>query len=495
MLKSLRRRSRNQSRDGLRSRSRTIYGGQGLIALLIALSVLVTGPILLHAQTPGRYDHYVVDDPDLLPLTEYAARRAEVLRRLPAGGVMLVRASDVRTRSNDVDYPYRQRNNLLYLSGVVEPKSVLLLVRDGVEIDGERRHEILIVADRSPDKEIWVGYSMGPVVAAKVTGIASVHTTEELGGILADLLPKSKTLYYDDWFTATVQDPLLDTLVDWEGDMLRVLKQRYRQLIVKKAGSILNEMRVVKSPAEIELMRKAIAITIEGHRATIRSARPGMFEYELAATMEYTFHRLGSESPGYPSIVGSGPNSCILHYEAGRRRMEAGDVVLMDCGAEYHGYSADVTRSLPVSGRFTEEQRTIYNLVLEAQDSGIAACRVGFDFREPHRRAVDVIAAGLVRLGILSDEKEYSEYFMHGTSHFLGMDVHDVGLLGRLKPGMILTVEPGIYIPAGSDCDKKWWNIGIRIEDDILVTQQGPENLSGALARTAAEIERIITNP
>ncbi len=493
MVKGPRHRSRNQTSPVVINRGGLIPYRLGLIAgLLIALGFVMTSTELC-AQEPGRYDHYSVDDSDLLLRSEYAARRAEVLRRLPSGGVMLVRASDIRTRSNDVDYQYRQRNNLLYLSGVTEPKSALLLVKDGVEIDGERRNEVLFVAERNPDKEIWMGYSMGPATAAKVTGIASVHTTEELGGTLTELLPSAATLYYDDWFVTTViQDPLVDSPLDWEGDMLRTLKKRYPNLTVKKAGNILNDMRVVKSPAEIQLMKKAITITIEGHRETMRSARPGMHEYELAATMEYAFRRLGSESPGYPSIVGSGPNSCILHYEAGRRRTEPGDMVLMDCGAEYHGYSADVTRSFPISGHFSEAQRIIYNLVLEAQDSGIAACRVGRDFREPHRRAIDVIAAGLVRLGIIRDEKEYGTYFMHGTSHFLGMDVHDVGTLGRLKAGMILTVEPGIYIPAGSDCDRKWWNIGIRIEDDILVTVTGPENLSGDLARTAADIEGIV---
>jgi Xaa-Pro aminopeptidase len=251
-------------------------------------------------------------------------------------------------------------------------------------------------------------------------------------------------------------------------------------------------MREVKDSAELRLMRKAIAITVEGHREAMRNAHPNMHEYEIEALIEYGFKRRGAEDVGYPSIVGSSYNACILHYTTNRRASSTGDLVLADCGAEYHGYSADVTRTFPINGRFTPEQLTIYNIVLEAQDSGIAACRSGAPFKAPHEAALSVITRRLKAEGIIESDKQVKEYFMHGTSHYLGLDVHDAGTRGPLKPGVVVTVEPGIYIAEGSACDKRWWNIGIRIEDDILVTAAEPENLSGALPRTAKSIEALM---
>jgi Xaa-Pro aminopeptidase len=334
---------------------------------------------------------------------------------------------------------------------------------------------------------------MGPDVAAQVTGIRLVLPYSRLGDILNDLLPAIDTLYYDGWLHGMEKEPLTGTLFAWDREMRKRLEGKAAKLQIRPAGSILNTMRVIKSPAEIALMRRAIDISIEAHRETIRHARPGMHEYELEAIMEYNFKRLGAEEPGYPSIVGSGPNSCILHYESNRRQTEPGNMIVMDCGAEYHGYSADVTRTIPIGGKFSPEQRAIYDLVLDAQEEAIRLCKVGASFQDPHRKAVGIIGSGLVKLGIISDESEYMKYFMHGTSHFLGMDVHDVGDMSvPLASGMVMTVEPGIYIAPGSPCDPKWWGIGVRIEDDILVTNDGPVNLSGKLERSAEEIERLM---
>jgi Xaa-Pro aminopeptidase len=224
----------------------------------------------------------------------------------------------------------------------------------------------------------------------------------------------------------------------------------------------------------------------------IHDTRPGWYEYQIQAEAEDIFTKNGAEYTAYPCIVGSGPNSTILHYETNRRQTQAGDFIEMDMGAEYHGYCADVTRSFPVSGTFTPEQRAIYSLVLEAQDSGIAACKVGAPFWSAHRVAVRVISVGLRRLGITNDSADYRKYFMHGTSHYLGLDVHDAGTYSPLTPGNVLTVEPGIYVAAGSPCDKKWWNIGCRIEDDILITADGPEILSRNSPRTIPELERLM---
>ncbi|HVZ41628.1 MAG TPA: aminopeptidase P N-terminal domain-containing protein [Candidatus Kapabacteria bacterium] len=475
---------------GTNARRRSMQTG---LALAIgAAALLAQGAPLLHAQAAGRYDHYEVHDTDFPSREEYARRRADVLARLDTSSAMLLLAAEVRNRSNDVDYQYRQRNSLLYLTGVTEEGAALLLVPRPIRVDGVLTSQVLFVQPRNASTEIWTGLLMGPATAAKITGIPVVLPGSRLHGVVDSALQHITMLYFDGWPQGVEHEPLTGASFDLEHEGQMQLARGHAHLKVAEAAGILNPMRVIKSPVEIALMRRAIDISIEGHRATMRSARPGMHEYELAATMEYQFHRLGSEYPGYPSIVGSGPNSCILHYETNRRAAQDGDLVLMDCGAEYHGYSADVTRTFPISGTFSAEQRAIYDLVFEAQTAGIDACRPGSDFHSAHRKATEIIASGLKRLGIINDERDYRKYFMHGTSHFLGLDVHDVGVPGELQPGMILTVEPGIYIPAGSDCDPKWWNIGVRIEDDILVTRDAPVNLSGALARSASDIEALV---
>lgn len=459
----------------------------GLIAATaVALAASAT------AQEAGAYDHYTIYDTDLPTRAEYAARRTTALAALDARSALLVRAADVKNRSNDVDYEFRQRNNLLYLTGVTEDESALLLVPQGITINGAVVNQVLFVKERNPQSETWTGIIMGPATAASVTGIQTVLPYSQLAEQMKQLFPKITTLYYDDWKFGTEREPLTGMAYRWEEEMSKLVESVAPGLVVKNAGIILNPMRLVKSPKELALMQRAIDASIEGHRTTIQAAKPGMHEYEFEAVMEYAFQRNGARWPGYPSIVGSGPNTCILHYETSRRKSEPGDLVLMDCGAEYHGYSADVTRTFPVSGKFTAEQRTLYDLVLQAQNAGIAQCRSGNNFRDPHQAANKVIADGLVALGIIQNSSQVGRYFMHGTSHYLGLDVHDVGDYGTLIPGVVLTVEPGIYIKAGSPCDPKWWNIGIRIEDDILVTAQGPVNMSAALERTAEEIEGLM---
>jgi Xaa-Pro aminopeptidase len=383
---------------------------------------------------------------------------------------------------------------MLYLTGVTEDQSAVLITKRPIVVDGKPARVVLFVATRIPSQEIWTGIRMGTDVAGAVTGIEAVLPISAMRGVLDSLLPKLTTLYYDGYTAAVVQEPLTGKTIFLDSEARESLENSAPKLRVRDAGEVLNKMRMIKSPAEIALMRKAINITVEAHKETIRSARPGMHEYELESIMEYNVHRLGSEEPAYPSIVGAGHNSCILHYETTRRQSTPGDVIVMDCGAEYHGYAADVTRTIPIDGKFTDEQRAIYDLVYEAQSAGIDACRAGNKFYDPHFAAKRVLAAGLLKLGIITSESQVDTYFMHGTSHFLGMDVRDVGQAGPLKEGMVMTVEPGLYIPAGSDCDRKWWGIGVRIEDDILITANGPDNLSGALPRTSAAIEELMAS-
>ena len=260
-------------------------------------------------------------------------------------------------------------------------------------------------------------------------------------------------------------------------------------------GEILDELRAIKQPEELTLLRKVITISTTGQQEVMKYVRPEMGEMAVQGLHEYIYRRYGAEFQGYPSIVGGGANACILHYEANDRLRLDNDLLLMDCGAEYRGYSADVTRTVPPSGTFSPAQRQIYELVLAAQEAGFAACRPGNEFQAANKAAQEVITKGLLKLGIIKKAEDFRTYFPHGTSHYLGLDVHDRGLYGPLQVGNVITVEPGIYIPAGAPCDPKWWNIGVRIEDDILITAAGYENLSVGAPRTVAAIEKLMAEP
>ena len=256
--------------------------------------------------------------------------------------------------------------------------------------------------------------------------------------------------------------------------------------------SILSELRMDKQDEELRLLRRAIDITMDAHREAARSIAPGMHEYEVQAIVEYVFVKEGAEAPGFETIVGSGENSVILHYSANRRQMEAGEVVVVDIGAEYRGYTADITRTYPVSGTFSDEQRAIYQLVLDAQEAGIEAARAGNAFSAPGQAATLVIGEGLRELGLIDRPEDVRRFFMHGTSHYLGLFVHDVGDYGPLQPGQVITVEPGIYISPADDIDPRWWNIGVRIEDDVLITDDTPVVLSGDLEKSINDVEQMM---
>jgi len=257
----------------------------------------------------------------------------------------------------------------------------------------------------------------------------------------------------------------------------------------------LDRLRGVKTPPELALLRRAVRISAVGQQEVMKATRPDMGEMELQGLHEYVYKKYGAEFEGYPSIVGAGANGCVLHYIANDKPKVQNELLLMDCGAEYHGYTADVTRTIPPSGKFSPAQRQIYELVLAAQEAGFAACKPGADFQAPDKAARQVISDGLLKLGLISKPEEARRYFPHGTSHHLGLDVHDRGGNGPLQAGHVITVEPGIYIPEGSPCDKKWWNIGVRIEDDVLITEKGYENLSREAPRTVAEVEAMMAKP
>lgn len=466
---------------------------KSLIKILI-ISFLLLSFSNSFSQEAGVYEHYTIYDTDLIKPSEYAARRQQVLDYLDSSMVLFLKSADIKNRTNDLDYDYKQKNNLFYLTGVTEDESALIISKRPITLpSGEKTHEVLFVKERNQFSEIWTGKIMGEKVAKQITKINAVLSINDLDKVLDSALKPAKFLLFNDWSATTITEVLTGYQAFHVKENLAKLKIKYPNLGLLDPKKILDIMRVKKSHAEIELMQKAIDISVEAHLATWKIAKAGMYEYELEAEMEAVFHKRGAEFPAYSSIVGSGDNGCVLHYISSRKKTKPNELVVMDCGAEYHGYCADVTRTIPISGKFTKEQKLIYDLVLLAQDSAIKLCRKGVSFREPHSLAVSIISKGLKKLGIIKDEKEYGKYFMHGTSHFLGLDVHDVGdTKVPLDVGMVLTVEPGVYIAPNSPCDKKWWGIGVRIEDDILVTDGDPINMSVKLPRRTEEIEAVM---
>jgi Xaa-Pro aminopeptidase len=298
------------------------------------------------------------------------------------------------------------------------------------------------------------------------------------------------------------EDELLTGFANSEDEAVRK-EIREKVLVVQKTNNldssmiseIMNTLRETKTEEELVLLKKAIEISAVGQIEVMKALHPNMSETEIQGVHEYVYRKYGAAHEGYPSIVGGGNNGCILHYIENNKTKVGNDLVLMDLGAEYHGYTADVTRTIPADGTFSKEQKAIYDIVYDAQEAGIAASVVGAAFKAPGTAASEVVAKGLLKLGIIKEVSEARTYFPHGTSHYLGLDVHDKGTYGAFKPNTIITVEPGIYIPEGSDCDKKWWGIAVRIEDDILITEKAPINLSAMAPRTTEAIEAMMKQP
>jgi len=407
---------------------------------------------------------------------------------MPDSSIAIFFSAPVRNRSNDDDYSFHQDPDFYYLTGFEQAECMLLIFKNPYQVNGQSMNEILYIAPKNKDKETWTGILATPSEATTFSGIKNVLLTSEFGKLQAASKDFNQVLYR---IPTGVTDDKSDTL-----DLFNLIEEFKNKFSFPPPNgdtylirSNMKRLRETKQTEEIKLLRNAITISCDGHKEMMRTLNTGMTEYQVQAVGEYVFKKEGAEDVGYPSICGGGENSCVLHYEENRKKLEEGDLILLDMGAEYHGYSADVTRTLPVSGKFNTEQKIIYDLVKQAQDSAFEKCRPGNEFRDTHKAAVSVISNGLVALGIIKEKDDYKKYFMHGTSHYLGLDVHDAGTYGNLKPGVVLTVEPGIYIPENSPCDKKWWNIGVRIEDDILITENGHENLSIGCPSLIEEIE------
>ncbi len=307
---------------------------------------------------------------------------------------------------------------------------------------------------------------------------------------------------YLNYYEELKSDKLLVDFVDARDDKSRIeikekvtLHLQSNNLNSSKLEEIMNTLREIKTKEELVLLKKAVEISAVGQLEVMKAMHPNMSEMEIQGVHEFVYKKYGAEYEGYPSIVGGGNNGCILHYIENNKPKVGNDLVLMDLGAEYHGYTADVTRTIPANGKFSKEQKQIYDIVFNAQEAGIKASVVGADFQAPGQAAIDVVAEGLMKLGIIDSPEEARKYFPHGTSHYLGLDVHDKGTYQPFRENTVITVEPGIYIPEGSDCDKKWWGIAVRIEDDILITKNGPVNLSGMAPRTTEAIEAAMKLP
>ncbi len=427
----------------------------------------------------------------------FARRRAAFFDAMAAGSpsaVAVLPAAPVHQRNNDVEHDYRQDSDFYYLTGFDEPDSVLVL-------DAQARKTTLFVRPRDRDREVWDGPRAGLDGAKERYGADEAFVVGELDEKLPNALQNHRRVYFRLGQSRRFDDRLLGAM-----DRVR-LRQRTGVSLpteVVDPGAILHEMRLRKSSVEVETMRSAARITRKAHELAMARTRPGMHEYEVEALLLDTFRRHGSERLAYGSIVGSGPNACVLHYRKNDRRIDAGELLLIDAGCEYGYYASDVTRTFPVGSDFSREQQAIYELVLEAQLAGIAACRAGATLDDIHGLSVAIITRGLVHLGLLSGEPEpliekeaYKRFFMHRTSHWLGMDVHDVGpyfvegKARRLEPGLVLTVEPGIYIAPGDETvSDEWRGIGVRIEDDVLVTASEPEVLTAGIPKSVEEVRR-----
>jgi Xaa-Pro aminopeptidase len=427
----------------------------------------------------------------------FARRRDALFDAMSAaspGAVAVLPAAPVFVRNNDVEHEYRQDSDFFYVTGFDEPDAVLVL-------DAPARKATYFVRPRDREREVWDGRRAGVDGVKELYGAHEAFPIAELEEKLPNLLQNRRRVYYRFGTNRRFDDRLLSAV-----DRVRARQRTGVTAPTEfvEPGALLHEMRLRKSPTEIETMRTAARITREAHELAMKRVLPGMFEYEVEALLLDTFRRHGSERPAYGSIVGSGPNACVLHYRKNDRRIDAGDLVLIDAGCEYGYYASDVTRTFPVGRDFSREQQAIYELVLEAQLEGIAAACPGATVDGIHKQTIEIITRGLVRLGLLEGEVEklieseaYKRFFMHRTSHWLGMDVHDVGAYfeaGKprvLEAGMVLTVEPGIYIAPDDDkVPAEWRGIGVRIEDDVLVTTSIPDVLTAGIPKTVDEVSR-----
>lgn len=468
---------------------------------------------------------FLPNDPDLVK--DLRSRRQAVAERIENQGMLILFSAEPRLYTGDVDYEFRQDNNLYYLTGIRQGGIILVLMPQNSSY-----REILFLPDRDPSRELWTGKMLSQEEASAISGIKDIWDASEFEPFVNSVLsgrPYRVNRYvesreYQEFFGDLKEEkakvflllretPGLKGAFNKEFKFAHLLQKRFFTVRVKDASWIFDELRLVKSTYEIKQLRRAVDITVIAHHQAMKSLRPGSWEYELEAVIEHVFKKNNSFDWAFPSIIASGPNATVLHYQQSQRQAKEGELVLMDIGAEYEYYAADITRTIPVSGKFSPEQAEIYQIVLDAQSAAMALVKPGSSLEMLHQKVVEVVKKGLLRLGLIADgsQEGYRVFFPHGVGHWLGMDVHDVGSrFTTFQAGMVLTVEPGIYVredalqrladqtedPSVLDSIrpalKKYENIGVRIEDDVLVTETGYELLSGGAPRRIAEIEELM---
>ncbi len=445
---------------------------------------------------------------DFLSSDFHKGRRDLVREQLPKNSVAVFFANPVRNRSNDVDYVYHQDPNFYYLTGHSEPHAVLLIFKELQRNSGGKKyHEIVFVQPRDARAEMWTGRRLGQEGAREKLEIQKVSVNTEFETYTIDFSKFDKVLFYD--FESDVRDTRVDgdlyDLIAWfkekvhyPSDKFVALEAQPQNIDLLALDEIMTSLRGVKTSDELDLLKKAVDISCIAQREVMKAIKPGMSEREVQGIHEFVFKKYQAEYEGYPSIVGAGHNGCILHYiENYKPEINSDEMILMDLGAEYHGYTADVTRTIPIDGVFSEEEKAIYDLVYAAQQAAFEACKPGVSIRKDLNEDIvkKIINEGLVELGILNSADEPHLYYPHGLGHHIGLDVHDKGQYEYLEPNMAITIEPGIYIPHEADCDEKWWGIAVRIEDDFLVTEEGCELLSDMVPRRSDEIELLMQEP
>jgi Xaa-Pro aminopeptidase len=427
---------------------------------------------------------------------ERRARLIAEMRKQSGGGIAAIPTAPEAVRNADTHYPYRSDSHFLYLSGFTEPEAALVLVA-GTEAGDSR--QILFCRDKNPEREIWDGFRYGPDAAREIFGFDEAHPITELQAKLADLACDRAALY-----TPLGLYPAWDHAVT---ATLNEVRNRVRTGVtapetVVDVRAAVGAMRLVKDAEELNLIRRAAQISCDAHRRAMARTRPGWFEYQVEAELAHEFLHSGAQAVAYPPIVASGPNACVLHYRDNNRQTQETDLLLIDAGCEYQGYASDITRTFPVNGRFSGAQKAVYELVLAAQLACIEAVRPGKPFHDYHQVAERVLAQGLIDLKLCEgtldavlESGAYKQFYMHRAGHWLGLDVHDVGLYRvdgasrMLEPGMVLTVEPGCYIRPGEKVPEEFWDVGVRIEDDVLVTSEGNENLTAATPKAVRDVE------
>ncbi|WP_336365804.1 Xaa-Pro aminopeptidase [Marinobacter sp. C2H3] len=434
----------------------------------------------------------------MIAMKEFADRRRRLMEQMAPDSIALLPAAPERTRNRDVLHPYRQDSDFQYLTGFGEPDAVLALIPGR-----EHGEAVLFCKERNPEKELWDGFLVGPEGAIERYGLDDAFPISDIDDILPGMIEGRSRIYFP-----LGRDAAFDhQVMEW----VKTIRSKVRtgahppgEFVALE--HLLHELRLFKSPAEIKVMARAGQISAQAHRNAMLRARQGGHEYNLEATLLHTFMEHGARSTAYPSIVGGGANGCILHYIVNQAPLKDGDLVLIDAGCELECYASDITRTFPVNGRFSPEQRALYEVVLAAQLAAIEAVRPGNHWNRPHEAALNVLTQGLIDLGLLSgtlddalEEEAYRPFFMHRTGHWLGLDVHDVGdyrvgdAWRELEPGMVLTVEPGLYVaPDNTRVDARWRGIGIRIEDDVVVTKDGCRVLTDDAPKTVADIEALM---